>query len=80
MREHKILTAEEEVEQFLESVLPADASAVQTIETRKAFIAGMQMFYMHTMQLSNRDDEFEDEFNRYVEDLDGLTKKYMLQK
>lgn len=74
----KILTAEEEIESFLEVVLPANASQTQINEMRKAFISGMKNFYFHMMRLNyENESRAEKELELYVKEIDKLVKKYI---
>ena len=79
MRE-KIKTAESELEIFLESILPDNASQVQINETRMAFIGGLYQATVHIMQLSNlQEDEAEKQLSLYLDDIQKLVKKYVIK-
>lgn len=79
MRE-KIKTAENELEIFLEAILPDNASQVQINETRMAFIGGLYQSTVHIMQLSNlQEDEAEKQLSLYLDDIQKLVKKYAIK-
>lgn len=72
------INIEEQIEHFLEMILPDNASQVQINETRKAFVAGIFQGYQNVMAISElQEDNAEKELEYYSVELTKAITKYM---